>query len=108
MDVEKTIPIVYPYDMSKPLPSRIHNLNQDLFNPKPYEDWMAGDTCLYYDRQSTSIKFAVVTSIEQQDGSLYVRDLNRAERNTALLKAKEAFRTKDEILQAIFGPPPKD
>lgn len=105
MNENKPMNVLYPYGDERAYPTRIHDLNQDLHNPSPRDTWTNGDTCWYYNRHDKKIHFGVVTDTYKDLKLLYVKDL-AAESQPLCMDPTEAFETKEQLIDAIFGPAP--
>lgn len=112
-EIRPPLAVRFPFDRCPGrLPEEIHNLNEDLFNPKPKAEWKPGETCWYYNRHDKMIHYAVVTSFDpetvMQSSHVFVADLDTEpgkEAMSPMLKTAEAFPSLEELESALYKLP---
>lgn len=106
-EITYPVPIQFPLELCDgKFPQKIHNMNNNLVNPFPFEDWKPGDTCWYYDKTDKCFHYGVVKEIDAtafgDSFHLFIYPLCGESISTVLLSNKEAFPTLEDAKRAFF------
>lgn len=100
----------YPYDVTGPIPRCIHDLDTDLIRDNPRTDWKNGDMCfVYVPKRPYRREIRLCTVVYVRDDFVELLDLedrNDPSEQSITAHTNELFDSKEQILEAIFGPDP--